>query len=201
MSITEFSSKTSISQEVENPSSFNFSVPPSEESPSTQVCGVGEMDESISPAADILVSPVLHSGNIVKGTSEIDSVGKSGEQEKERQRNGKGKLALSHSKGDKRKYVTRSETQKFMGSAIAASKAHTERTRKMRREWLEPDQPASTPLIIEKSETESEDAAKYVAKRRREAEEKKNMYTRPVVKVFCSCPCQEVGEAAEYFTN
>ncbi|KAH0748136.1 hypothetical protein KY290_027368 [Solanum tuberosum] len=107
----------------------------------------------------------------VKGT--IDSVGKSGEQEKERQRKGKGKLALSHSKGDKRKYVTRSETQKFMGSAIAASKAHTERTRKRRREWLEPDQPASTPLIIEKSETESEDAAKYVAKRRREAEEKK----------------------------
>jgi len=107
----------------------------------------------------------------VKGT--IDSVGKSGEQEKERQRKGKGKLALSHSKGDKRKHVTRSETQKFMGSAIAASKAHTERTRKRRREGLEPDQPASTPLIIENSETESEDAAKYVAKRRREAEEKR----------------------------
>ncbi|KAH0779224.1 hypothetical protein KY290_005651 [Solanum tuberosum] len=60
-----------------------------------------------------------------------------------------------------------------MGSVIAANKAHTERTRKMRREGLEPDQPTSTPLIIENSETESEDAAKYVAKRRREAEEKR----------------------------
>ncbi|KAH0765343.1 hypothetical protein KY285_001214 [Solanum tuberosum] len=65
MSITESSSKESISQEVEHPSSFNFSVPPPEESPSTQVCGVGEMDESISPAADILVSHVRHSENML----------------------------------------------------------------------------------------------------------------------------------------
>uniref|UniRef100_M1D8C0 Cytochrome P450 71D7 n=1 Tax=Solanum tuberosum TaxID=4113 RepID=M1D8C0_SOLTU len=63
MSITESSSKTTISQEVENPISFNFSIPPPEESPSTPVCDVGEMDESISPAADILVCYVLHSGN------------------------------------------------------------------------------------------------------------------------------------------
>ncbi|KAG5611031.1 hypothetical protein H5410_022312 [Solanum commersonii] len=251
MSITESSSKPSISQKVENPSSFNFSVPLSEESPSTPVCGVGEMDESISPATDILVCPVLYSGNMlvcsptlvlssdkspnleaqsvskpnegdlpegkgpesciltagaelvaiqslaalrgdvqptfsehelespdqvphkIKGTFEIDSVGKSGEQEKERQRKGKGKLVLSHSKGDKKKYVTRTETQKFMGSAIATSKAHTERTKKMRREGHEPNQPASTPLVIENSKTESKDAAKYVAKRRREAEEKR----------------------------
>uniref|UniRef100_M1DFS3 Uncharacterized protein n=1 Tax=Solanum tuberosum TaxID=4113 RepID=M1DFS3_SOLTU len=63
MSITESSSRTSIPQEVENPSSFNFSIPPPEESPSIPVCGAGEMVESISPPADILVSPVLHSRN------------------------------------------------------------------------------------------------------------------------------------------
>ncbi|KAG5594604.1 hypothetical protein H5410_035836 [Solanum commersonii] len=90
----------------------------------------------------------------VKGTFEINIVGKSVEREKERQRKGKGKLVLSHSKEDKMKYVTRSETQKVMGR-------------------LEPEQPASTPLSIENNETESEDAAKYVAKRRREAEEKR----------------------------
>ncbi|KAG5596352.1 hypothetical protein H5410_037584 [Solanum commersonii] len=311
MSITESSSKTSISQEVENPSSFKFSVPPPEESPSTPVCGVGEMDESISPAADILVSPVLHSGKMlvcsptlvlsgdkspnseaqsmakpneglftketnsdslevsstiservferdlpegkgpesyiltagaelmvvqslaslrgdvpptslesepifdqtpksfdvgsdkeeeeeiplkwrsrgmrganqsriniseleaVKGTFEVDIVEKSAEREKEQQRKGKGKLVLSLSKGDKMKYVTRSEAQKVMGSAIAASKVHTKISRKKRRERLKPEQPASTPLSIENSETESEEAVKYVAKRRQKAEEKR----------------------------
>ncbi|KAH0635784.1 hypothetical protein KY289_035699 [Solanum tuberosum] len=65
MSINESSSKASISQEIENPSSFNFSVPPPEESPSTPVCGVGEMDESISPVGDILVSPVRPSENLL----------------------------------------------------------------------------------------------------------------------------------------
>ncbi|KAH0761339.1 hypothetical protein KY290_017412 [Solanum tuberosum] len=243
MSISESSSKASISQEVENPSSFNFSVPPPEESPSTPVCGVGEMDESISPVGDILVSPgpfteetnigslelsptiservfegdlpegkgpescILTAGaelvvvqslaflrgdvpptsleydlvspdqvpprsepifyqtpksfdvesdkeeeekislkwrvrgmrganqsqvndselEAVKGTSEVDVVEKLAEQAKEQQRKGKGKLVLSLSKEDKRKYVTRSKAQKVMGSAIAASKAHTEK--------------------------------------------------------------------------
>ncbi|KAG5620765.1 hypothetical protein H5410_005983 [Solanum commersonii] len=103
--------------------------------------------------------------------SEIDTVGKSAERENERQRKGKGKLVLSHSKREKRKYVTRSETKKVMGSAIAASKDQTERTRKRRREGLEPEQPASTPLSIGSSETESDDTAAYVAKRRKEAEE------------------------------
>ncbi|KAG5604726.1 hypothetical protein H5410_026218 [Solanum commersonii] len=82
---------------------------------------------------------------------------------KERHRKGKGKLVPFHPKGDKRKYVTRSETQK-------ANKAQIERTRKRRREGLEPEQPSSIPLPIESSETEFEDVAKYVAKRRREAE-------------------------------
>ncbi|KAH0636473.1 hypothetical protein KY289_036388 [Solanum tuberosum] len=298
MSITESSSRTSIPQEVENPSPFNFSVPPPEESPSTPVCGAGEMVEPISPPADILVSPVLHSGNTlvcsptlvlssekfpileaqsvvkpnegpfsketnigsmgmsstiserafegdlpegkspesctltagaelvavpprsepifdqtpksfdvgsdkeeeedvplkwrsrgmcganqsqvnvseleaVKGTSEVDIVENSAERAKEQQRKGKGKLELSHSKGDKRKYITRREAQKVMGSAIAASKAHTERTRKRRREGLKPEHPASTPLSIANSESESEDVVKYVVKRRREAEEER----------------------------
>ncbi|KAG5609901.1 hypothetical protein H5410_021182 [Solanum commersonii] len=58
-----------------------------------------------------------------------------------------------------------------MGSAIAVNKAHTERSRKRKREGLKPEQPASTPLSIENSEIESEEAVKYVAKRRRKAEE------------------------------
>ncbi|KAG5616685.1 hypothetical protein H5410_016509 [Solanum commersonii] len=79
---------------------------------------------------------------------------------KRSERKRKGKLVLSHPKEDKRKYVTRSETQKVVWSAIAANKAQTERTRKKRREGLEPEQPPSTPLPIENSETEFEDAAK-----------------------------------------
>ncbi|KAH0665679.1 hypothetical protein KY285_026885 [Solanum tuberosum] len=109
----------------------------------------------------------------VKSTFEIDIVGKFAKQEKERQRKGKGKLVLSHSKEDKKKYVTRSETQKVMGSAIAASKAQIERTRKRRREGLEPEQPASTPLAIGSSETELDDTAAYITKRRKEAEEER----------------------------
>ena len=42
MSNSISSSQTPISQEVENPSSFNFSIPPPNETPSTPVCGVGE---------------------------------------------------------------------------------------------------------------------------------------------------------------
>ncbi|KAH0665459.1 hypothetical protein KY290_027692 [Solanum tuberosum] len=109
----------------------------------------------------------------VKGTSEVDMVEKPNEQAKEQQRKGKSKLVLSLSKGDKRKYVTRSEAQKVMGNAIAASKAHTERSRKRRREGLKPAQPASTHLFIVNSETESKEAVKYVAKRRGKAEEER----------------------------
>ncbi|KAG5581447.1 hypothetical protein H5410_052074 [Solanum commersonii] len=83
------------------------------------------------------------------------------------------RLVLTHPKGDKRKYVTRSETQKVMGSTIAKSKAQTERNRKRRREGVEPEQPASAPLSNEDSEIKSEDAAKYMAKRRRKAEEER----------------------------
>ncbi|KAH0686190.1 hypothetical protein KY289_016953 [Solanum tuberosum] len=96
----------------------------------------------------------------VKSTSEVDIVENSAERAKEQQRKEKGKLELSHSKGDKRKYITRSEAKKVMGSAIAASKAHTERTRKRKRERLKPEHPASTPLSIVNSESESEDDVK-----------------------------------------
>ncbi|KAG5600433.1 hypothetical protein H5410_031803 [Solanum commersonii] len=261
MSITESSSKTSISQEVENPSSFNFFIPPLKESLSTPVCGVGEMDESISPVCHVLHSEnmlvcshtlvlssdkspnseahsvskpnegflrkkltlrlfegdlpegkgpescILTAGAELMAVQSIDSlrgdvqptflehelespdqvphrsepifdqtpksvdVMSEKEEEKDvplrwRSRGMRGRnqsqvnvLELETVK-NKRKYATKSETQKFMGSVIAATKAHTERTRKRRREGLEPDQPASTPLIIENSETESEDASK-----------------------------------------
>ncbi|KAG5605910.1 hypothetical protein H5410_027402 [Solanum commersonii] len=65
------------------------------------------------------------------------------------------------------------ETVKGYGSAIATSKAQTERARKRRREGVELEQPTSTCLSIENSETESEDVAKYVAKKRREADEER----------------------------
>jgi len=60
-----------------------------------------------------------------------------------------------------------------LGSAIAASKAQTERIRKRRREGHEPKHPTSTPLSIGSSATESDDITAYVAKRRKEGEEEK----------------------------
>ncbi|KAG5586704.1 hypothetical protein H5410_047138 [Solanum commersonii] len=59
------SSKLSISQEIENPSSFNFSIPPPEESPSTPVYGVGEMGESITPHTKLVASPAFPSGEVL----------------------------------------------------------------------------------------------------------------------------------------
>uniref|UniRef100_M1DF66 Uncharacterized protein n=1 Tax=Solanum tuberosum TaxID=4113 RepID=M1DF66_SOLTU len=53
------SSKIPISQEVENPSSFNFSIPPPNESHSTPICGVGKTDEFIIPLAKVVDSHVL----------------------------------------------------------------------------------------------------------------------------------------------
>ncbi|KAG5592065.1 hypothetical protein H5410_042579 [Solanum commersonii] len=288
----ESSSKTTLSQVVENPSSFDFSISTLEDSPSTPVYGAGEMDESFTPQTEItafhvplsdevlVCSPILVlsgdksqnseaqsmakpsakllyeetevgsmvvsstiterlferdlperkgpdsciltagaelvdelrspdqvpnrsepifdqtpkyldigsdkeeeeeiplkwnsrgmlGGNksqenipeleTVKGTPSIPIVEESAKQENEQQRKGKGKLVLTHPKGDKRKYVTRTETQKVMWSVITASKAQTERNRKMRREGVEPEQPASAPLSIKNSETESKDAAK-----------------------------------------
>ncbi|KAH0696319.1 hypothetical protein KY290_013679 [Solanum tuberosum] len=59
------SSKTSITQEVENPSSFNFSIPPPNKYLSTPVCGVGETDESTTPLTEIVASPILLSEEIL----------------------------------------------------------------------------------------------------------------------------------------
>ncbi|KAH0670592.1 hypothetical protein KY285_024855 [Solanum tuberosum] len=285
MSNPDSSSKTPLSQEVENPSSFDFSIPTPEESPSTLVCGAGEMADSVTPQTEVVSSPVspsdkalvctptlvlsgdkshkseaqsmtkpgaelfseeievgsmavsstiseklfegdllegkgpdsciltaraelvvvqslaslrgdtqptlldqelrspdqvphrsepifdqtsksldigsdkeeeeeeillkwnskgMREGNksqenvleleTIKGTPSIAIVEEFAKQEKKCQRKGKGKLVLTHPKGDKRKYVTKSETQKVMGSAIAASKAQTERNRKRRSE-------------------------------------------------------------------
>ncbi|KAG5604560.1 hypothetical protein H5410_026052 [Solanum commersonii] len=50
---SESSPKTPLSQEVENPSSFDFSIPTPEDSPSTLVCGAGEMDESFTPQTEV----------------------------------------------------------------------------------------------------------------------------------------------------
>ncbi|KAH0758154.1 hypothetical protein KY290_021647 [Solanum tuberosum] len=277
----------SIIESSKNPNPFNFPDPPPEESPSTPVCGAGEIVEPVCPPTDNLVSPVLPSENTlecsptlvlssekspfleaqsvakpnetltagdelvavqglaflrgdiqpsslehelespdqvlprsepifdqtpksfdvgsdkegeeevplkwrsrgmrganqfhiqvselegVKGISEADIVENSAERAKERQRKGKGKLEMPGSKGDKRKYITRSEAQKVMESAIAASKAHTDKNRKRRREGVKPEHPASMPVSIENSESESEDAIKYVLRRRREGEEER----------------------------
>ncbi|KAG5572141.1 hypothetical protein H5410_061907 [Solanum commersonii] len=241
------SSKILISQEVENPSSFNFSIPLPDESHSTPVCGVGEMDESITPLAEVVASPVLSSeenlpysptlnseaqyvdessaeevevasrgvsstmserffegdlpegrgpesnilavgaelvatqsltllrGNeeeekpplrwnrigvrgsntLTVGIPNLETANNTHESEKERQRNGKGNMVVSRSKGDKKRYGTRSETQKLMGSAIAASRVQTERARKRRRKVHEPKKPTSTHLPIMSSDTES----------------------------------------------
>ncbi|KAG5576190.1 hypothetical protein H5410_056324 [Solanum commersonii] len=308
------SSRPPISQEVENPSSFNFSIPLPEESPSTPVCGVGETVESTTHLTKVVVSPVLPSGeilpcsptlvlscdksqnskaqcvmkpnvkpltkevemasravssimskrlfegdfpeergpesnilaagvelvvvqslaslrgdvqptlldtelrspkqvphnvqpvfdqtprlfdvesekekeepplkwsrtevrgattltvgvpdrNIVKSSPEADLINESTEFAKERQRKGKGKIVEFHSKGDKKRYGTRSETQKVMGSAIAASIIQMESDRKRRREGHEPKKPTSTHLHVGSSYTESDDVAAYVVKR------------------------------------
>ncbi|KAG5629557.1 hypothetical protein H5410_001274 [Solanum commersonii] len=109
----------------------------------------------------------------VDNPPEVDHIAETTKFDNERQRKGNGKMVVSHSKGDKRKYVTRSETQKVLGSAIAASKAQTERIRKMRREGHEPEQPTSTPLFIGSSATESDDITTYVAKRKKKGEEER----------------------------
>ncbi|KAH0746082.1 hypothetical protein KY285_007739 [Solanum tuberosum] len=78
-----------------------------------------------------------------------------------------------HSKGDKKRYGTMSETQKVMGSAIAASRIQMERDRKRRREGHEPEKPTSTPLHVGSSDTESDDVAAYVVKRWKEGEDER----------------------------
>ncbi|KAG5586714.1 hypothetical protein H5410_047148 [Solanum commersonii] len=47
------------------PSSFNFSIPLPEESPSTPVCGAGEMGESITHHTEVMASPVPQFGEVL----------------------------------------------------------------------------------------------------------------------------------------
>ncbi|KAG5628682.1 hypothetical protein H5410_000399 [Solanum commersonii] len=57
--------KTPLSQEVENPSLFDFSIPTPEESPSTPVCGGGEMAESFTPQTEVVASHVSLSDEVL----------------------------------------------------------------------------------------------------------------------------------------
>ncbi|KAH0644958.1 hypothetical protein KY284_032842 [Solanum tuberosum] len=123
----------------------------------------------------------------VLGTPEVDHVVEPTKFVKERQRKGKGKLVVSHPKWEKRKYVTRSETQKVLGSAIGASRVQTKRARKKRWESIEPKKPTSTPLPIKSSDIESEDVAAYVAKKRKESE-KARVKTKEVQKATKKSP-------------
>uniref|UniRef100_M1DS78 Uncharacterized protein n=1 Tax=Solanum tuberosum TaxID=4113 RepID=M1DS78_SOLTU len=65
MSNSESSSKTPLSQEVENPSSFDFSIPTPEDSPSTPICGAGEMDESFTLQTEVIASHVPPSDEVL----------------------------------------------------------------------------------------------------------------------------------------
>ncbi|KAG5572942.1 hypothetical protein H5410_062708 [Solanum commersonii] len=56
MTNSSSSSKLPVPLEIENPRSFNFSIPP-EESPSPPVCGAGETGESITPYTKVVASP------------------------------------------------------------------------------------------------------------------------------------------------
>uniref|UniRef100_M1DLU2 Uncharacterized protein n=1 Tax=Solanum tuberosum TaxID=4113 RepID=M1DLU2_SOLTU len=57
-----------ISQEVENPSSFNFSFPTPEESPSTPVCGNSKAQSMAKPSAEPLYEEMEVSSMAVLST-------------------------------------------------------------------------------------------------------------------------------------
>ncbi|KAG5581746.1 hypothetical protein H5410_052373 [Solanum commersonii] len=65
MTNSVLSSKLPISQEIENPGSFNFSTLSPEESLLTPVCGVGETGESITPYIEVVASHTLPYGEIL----------------------------------------------------------------------------------------------------------------------------------------
>ncbi|KAH0705608.1 hypothetical protein KY289_010684 [Solanum tuberosum] len=320
MTNSSLSSELSISQEIENPSSFNFSIPLLEESPSTPVCSAGETGESITHHTEVVASPAPPSGKVLPclptlilsgeksqnleaqsvakpsgdlPTEEVEVVSKavsstmserlfdgdlpegrgpksnilaasaklmvvqslaslrgeaqptllekelrspeqvphsvqpvfdqtpksfdvaSEEEEeeevplkwsrkgvrganftttgvsdlegvnivpdtdlnneptesaKERKIKGKGKMVMSYTKGDKKRYGTKIDMQKVMGSAIATNVIQMERARKRRREDYLPEEPTSTLLLVGSSDTKSDDVVVYVEKRRKEAE-------------------------------
>ncbi|KAG5572402.1 hypothetical protein H5410_062168 [Solanum commersonii] len=69
MTNSSSSSRLSVSQEIETPSSFKFSISPQEESLSTPACGVGETDEFVTPRNEVVASPALKSGSRRIGSS------------------------------------------------------------------------------------------------------------------------------------
>ncbi|KAH0699026.1 hypothetical protein KY284_013241 [Solanum tuberosum] len=89
------------------------------------------------------------------------------ESEQERKRKGKGKMVESHTKWDKKKYATRGEMQKMMRSAITANEIQMEKNKKRRWDGHMPEEPTSTPLHVGSGETESDDIAIAVAKKRK----------------------------------
>ncbi|KAG5568825.1 hypothetical protein H5410_064157 [Solanum commersonii] len=91
----------------------------------------------------------------------------------ERQRKGKGKLVKAHLKGQRKKYKTRSITQKVLGGAMEANATHTERIRKRRPKGSLDAEPTSTPVNIDDNDTQSENIIRYVIKCKREAEEER----------------------------
>uniref|UniRef100_M1DCN7 Uncharacterized protein n=1 Tax=Solanum tuberosum TaxID=4113 RepID=M1DCN7_SOLTU len=257
------SSKLPVPLEIENPCSFNFFIPPLEESPSTPVCGVGKTGESITPHTEVVASPVVPSGenfpcsptfvifedksqhsegqsvvkpSVARSTEEVEVVSRrrrstnfagievevietvphnvqpvfdqtpksfdveskkedKEEEEvhlvwrkkgirganiltvgvpdletvksvpdtdfnnepadfaKERKRKGKGKMVESHTKGNKKRYGTRSEMHKVMESDIAANVIQTEKARKRRKKGHLPEEPTSTHLPVGSSDT------------------------------------------------
>ncbi|KAH0732764.1 hypothetical protein KY285_003610 [Solanum tuberosum] len=106
----------------------------------------------------------------VKSTPEVVLTDEPAEFANERKIKGKEKLVESNSKKDKKRYGTKSEMQKDMGSAIAVNVIQTERIRKRRWEGHLPEEPTSTPLLVGTSDIESDDITAYVTKRRKEVE-------------------------------
>ena len=93
--------------------------------------------------------------------------------EEERKRKGKGKLVKAHLKEKKKKYGTRSVTQKVLGSAMAGNVAQTDRIRHQKEEGVLPKEPITDLIFVDDSETKSVDITKYVVKRRKEKEEER----------------------------
>ncbi|KAG5584669.1 hypothetical protein H5410_045103 [Solanum commersonii] len=78
MSKLDSFSKAHVSLEVENPTSFNFSIPIPEESPSTPIYGVGKMAESTTSQTEVLGSPIfLSPDNLVCSPTLVESRNKS----------------------------------------------------------------------------------------------------------------------------
>ncbi|KAH0669737.1 hypothetical protein KY285_023899 [Solanum tuberosum] len=65
MSNSSSPSKPPLSQEIKNPNSLNFSIPLPEGSLSTPVCGVSEIDKSITPHIEVLVTPKINPEDIL----------------------------------------------------------------------------------------------------------------------------------------